>query len=189
MSGELHASTQLLFNDDAVLWDAEAARSRTEANARKWAAVFEEAPEPDPDPPASQEELTEVGRAFAQSISRRWPRIAAPGPLRIRMTDLRKDAAVDLRSGRFDIVEPTSDSDVVVDIDAASLLFLIKFPWGADTVHISSCFYVRDAFLWKWFTYVRHLEYKFPDGPAVYRFAPLALAFMRARLGISWHDE
>ena len=183
----LHAQTQLLCGGDAVLSDTDSVAARNARNATAWDAAFDRPVASEPDLGAKPNELQEVGQAFAAAVRAQWPRLALPPALSLYLTDLQIYAHADLRSGRFTLQSEATGS-VAADIDSGSLLFLLRFPWGAETVHISACFYVHDAFRWKWFTYVRHAQYKLSDRGALMRFAPLGLAFLQTKLRGAWYS-
>lgn len=177
---DVHDRVQIVYNNDLILWDREGIKERNMVNARKWREAYKQPLMNDPAKPADPEELIKNGSRFCEKIRRTWPSLALPPTFYIRLNDMDQDAVVDFRSGRLTLMERSESP--IVDIDSASLLFLIRFPWGADTIHISSCFYVRNVFMWKWFTYIRHGEYKLADRPKLYKFAPLVMAFVRTKL-------
>lgn len=183
---DLHTKVQLVYNDDWILWDEGKIAERNELNAAKWDAAFDKPGSNDPAPAINIDDLVKVGSRFCESIRSTWPYLALPPKLYIRLTDQEQDALIDFHAGKLSLVQRT-DRPVIADIDASSLLFLFRFPWGADTVHISSCFYVRNAFLWKWLTYIRHGEYKLEGKPMPFKFAPVVMSFLRTKMGMTWH--
>ena len=69
---------------------------------------------------------------------------------------------------------------MVAVMDSQSLGFLMRFPWGADTVHISGVAAVLDDYIWRWLLFVRHAEYKLAKMGWMSKLVPRPMAWLRS---------
>ena len=125
----------------------------------------------------SDADLIKVGQRFCTAIRKGWPRHAVPEVLSIELAPTSNYAVLGLRSGVFSI----SDSQLgplVAKLDAQSLAFLLRFPWGADTIHIAGVATVIDRFRWQWLLYIKHVEYKLARFGRLRTLIPLPLAWL-----------
>lgn len=153
---------QILWGGDTLLW--EQWEVRNEVNAERWRAVWKRPREPRPPRPISNGELSRAGAALADEVEV-YPmrlRSGAPGECQVLVRDSGRGALIDLRGARFRLLERPDEERIVAELDAEDLLFLLRFPWGADTLFISSCFAARDIARWSQLLAFRQAMYTTP---------------------------
>jgi L-ascorbate metabolism protein UlaG (beta-lactamase superfamily) len=148
----------VLWDGDTVLWDGWAARNAL--NAERWRAAWSIPRMPLPARPVADADLVSAGAAMVAELEL-YPdrlRMHAPRECHVLLRGRGRAAMLDLRGARFGLLEQ-AEAQVVAELDAEDLLFLLRFPWGADTLYISSCFVVRDAARWNELIAFRHGMY------------------------------
>ena len=153
---------QVLYDGDRVLWDAWAERNASKAE--QWRAVWRAPRTPLPPRPIADDELSRAGAALMDELEI-YPmrlRAQAPGECQVLLRDSGHGAMLDLRNARFRLLDKPDDRHIVAELDAEDLLFLLRFPWGADTLYISSCFEARDMGRWGQVIAFRHSMYTTP---------------------------
>jgi UDP-MurNAc hydroxylase len=153
---------QVLYDGDAVLWEAWAERNTF--NLERWRAAWRAPRTPLPPRPIADDELTRAGAAMMDELAL-YPmrlRMQAPDACQVLLRDSGRGALLDLRGARFRLLDKPDDSRVIAELDAEDLLFLLRFPWGADTLYVSSCFVARDMARWGQLIAFRHGMYTAP---------------------------
>lgn len=153
---------QVLWDGDAVLWDAWEARNTS--NVDRWRDAWRAPRTPLPPRPVADDELARAGKALTDELEL-YPgrlRMQAPSACQVLLRDSGRGALLDLRGARFELLEKPDERQVVAEIDADDLLFMLRYPWGADTFYISSCFVARDMERWTQLLAFRHGMYATP---------------------------
>ncbi len=161
-----------------------------DAAAEFWRARFDHLPAPEARPRAERDdaELIKAGQRLARAIRAQWPRWTVPGALSIHLDDIARHAVIDLRRGEFGIASEPGDV-VIAAMDSQTMTYMFRFPWGADTAHISSTVRVIDDFRWRWLLYVRHADYRLAHYGRWRTLVPLPLAAARGWAGRVWHRK
>lgn len=142
-----------------------------------WQDAFKRENNPvNPAEATTDEELLKTGARFARTIARDWPRLALPGAMSIDLGD--RYATLSLRAGEFKL-STTPVGRVIAALDRGSLAFLMRFPWGADTIHIAGTATVLDEFHWRWLLYIKHADYKLAHWGIFRTMVPLPAALLR----------
>ena len=157
---------QVLCDGDAVLWDGW--ETRNADNVQRWRALWRAPRTPLESRPVPDDELARAGAALVNELER-YPlhlRANAPGECQVLIRDTRRGAMLDLRGSRFQLLDRPDERELIAELDAEDLLFMLRFPWGADTLYVSSCFVARDMQRWGRLIAFRHGIYTAPVSSA-----------------------
>jgi len=157
---------QVLCDGDAVLWDGW--ETRNADNVQRWRALWRAPRTPLESRPVPDDELARAGAALVNELER-YPshlRTNAPGECQVLIRDTGRGAMLDLRGARFQLLDRPDEREVIAELDAEDLLFMLRFPWGADTLYVSSCFVARDMQRWGQLIAFRHGMYTAPVSSA-----------------------
>jgi hypothetical protein len=139
---------QFLADGDVLRW--EGWESRNAENLERWREAWSSAHVARPSRPVEDNELARAGNALMREVEVYPARLRdkAPGECQVLLRDSGRGALIDFRNACFRLLNRPSEATLVAELDAEDLLFLLRFPWGADTLFVSSCFAVRDAQRW-----------------------------------------
>lgn len=150
--------TQILWNDDELLWDDW--EERTKKNLELWKKTFEKPIEVRKHPAVDESELNEVGKKMVEEQVEGWASLVRPSETHLQIRETGRTAIIDFRKKRFKIVDKLQKDKLAGILPAEELLLFLKFPWGADTLNITSCFYVVNPSRWKRLLYFKEQMYR-----------------------------
>jgi len=138
-------------------------------NLKLWNDIFEKPIEVKKSPPIEESELEEFGKKMVQETVGGWASLTRPSETHLQIRETGRAAVIDFKKKKF-IFQEKPDKDKLAGIlPAEELLFFIKFPWGGDTLNITSCFYVVNPSKWKRLLYFREFLYRKRPLTAVFK--------------------
>jgi hypothetical protein len=134
----------------------------SEANLRHWDEVLgQERPSSD-DPIATAADIERYGVAVVGDLKRKVFRRRLGDRTAVFLSDLKRLAVFDWKAATFRLEAADRPSDDAAgEVGSGDFLFLLKFPWGADTLNIASTFRVLRPDHWQWFVWTKHSLYSF----------------------------
>jgi hypothetical protein len=157
VQGLPHLPSQVLWNGDRVLW--EGWEGRNGRNLARWRDVFAAPVDARPSLPVDEAELLREGELLASASVSRELAPFRPGEIHLQIAETGRAAAIDFRRGRFALLDRPDPGKLAGILPGEELLFFLKFPWGADTLHITACFQVTHAERWRRLMRFRHSLY------------------------------
>jgi ribonuclease BN (tRNA processing enzyme) len=136
----------LFYNDEIKDNDYD---ERNNINKQRWNKVFNNKKEIIEHQTKTDEEiLFESGKFIDLANSKNGYK---PGLLFLDLYDKTKRYKLDLtnRVAKFVEKQEQDDANVAGKLHSEELLFFLRFPWGADTLNITSCFEIKNEELWK----------------------------------------
>jgi len=127
-------------------------------NVEYWRTLIERDKDSSDDPKATAEEIAtlavEVMAEMKATLFRRRPGDCTV----LRIRDLERLAVFDWKAEAFRF-EADGARPAVGELASGDLHFLLKFPWGADTLNVTSAFHVNDLNHWQWFVWSKNAVY------------------------------
>jgi hypothetical protein len=138
---------QILFYNDKIKNDNY--KERNKINKQKWNKVFNNKKQIIEHQTKTEEEILLESKKFIDLANSK-----SGYKLDLFFLDLydkTKRYKLDLTNRVAKFVEKQKNDDVNVagKLHSEELLFFLKFPWGADTLNITSCFEIKNERLWK----------------------------------------
>jgi len=160
---------QIMWENDELLFDNW--QERTKKNLILWRTAFKEPFEIKKNIEVTESELINQGKKMVCESLGGWKSLFKPGETHLQILETGRAAIIDFGKKQFRI-EAKSEKDKLAGIlPSEELLFFLKYPWGADTLNITSCFYVTNPKKWKYLLGYREL---------LYRTRPLSSIFKKA---------
>jgi len=149
---------QIMWHNDELLWKDW--QERTKKNLELWKTAYEKPFEIKKSEYVEESELEEAGKNMVEETIEGWPSLVRPGETHFQIKETGKTAVIDFRKKKFAIEDKPKKNKLAGILPSEELLFFLKFPWGGDTLNITSCFYVVDPSKWKKLLYFRELLYR-----------------------------
>ncbi len=141
------APVQILWGGDEVLW--EGSEERNARNLALWRERFDAGAEVTPHRPVPEEEILRSAQALMREAVPRELAPFRPPETHLQIRETGRAMALDFRRGRLRMLERPDPGLLAGILPADELLAFLKFPWGADTVHVAACFHVVHAGRWR----------------------------------------
>ena len=159
VSNKMHnLPIQIMYPHDELLesdWE-----DRNKKNLKLWRQILEEPIEIKSHVAIDESELEQAGKIMVQNIKHVWPYFVRPPETHFQIKETGKAAVINLRKKQFRIEDKPKKNKLAGILPAEELLFFLKFSFGADTLEITSCFYVTDLFKWEWVIAYRNALYR-----------------------------
>ena len=145
-------STQLMFKGDSILY--ENWENRNEENLRKWGDIIN-----------GDKYITELKEYTEDDILKEAKKLMlevennAPQEVHLELFDNDKSFSIDFSNKRFGFIDKVDDNLLIGRLPMEELFSFLKFPWGADTLNITSCFDKINDGLWRNFLVYRDSLY------------------------------
>jgi len=149
---------QIVWSGDKILWNGW--EERNKKNLKLWRDLFASPIEIKPHPFVDESELIDAGKKMVRQRPDSWVRLLPPPETHLKILETGKAAVIDFRKGEFRIESEPDKSKLAGILPSEELWFFLKYPYGADTLNITSCFYVVDQFKWKRLLYYRDSLYR-----------------------------
>lgn len=150
---EIPIETQVLYYGDELVWNGHS--SRTVSNKSLWKSLFGEGRFIEKSRVINQEEIVDsANKFFKQIVSQHTPPATA-----FDLFDLDCKILINYKDRQVKFVKNT-DAPTVGKVTSFDINNFFKFPWGADTLNITSCFDIYDKPLWKANLIFRDSQYR-----------------------------
>ena len=143
--------TQYLFYGSEVIFDKDKMFDRNVENVKKWQDVIDNFPPPNESKDISKDRILDSCLTFSGKYE---VTNTTPGSLVLRFFDdqINQVLLCNFKEKTFEFIEE-SEKETQVPISgilpAEEFLSFLKFPWGADTLNITSCFDIIDKPSWR----------------------------------------
>lgn len=154
----LGGRVQVCTPGDVVQADAQDASAQAQRIAY-WRELFKRERHCHAPRETGAEALLAAGRQFVAEVAAVAPRWLRPGKTAYFLDDMAQYLILDYRGALCDIKPELGGAVLAGTLPTEELLFFLRFPWGADTLNITSAFNVADKLAWKRTLYLKHLLY------------------------------
>jgi len=154
----LNMPVQILWSGDVLLLDSW--EERTKKNLELWKKAYEKPIEIRKHPSVDESELEDAGKKMVQKSVKGWASLFCPPQTHLQIRETGRAAIIDFKKKQFRIEEKPQKDKLAGILPAEELLLFLKFPWGADTLNITSCFYVVNPLRWKRLMYYKEFLYR-----------------------------
>ena len=143
--------TQYLFYGSEVIFDKDKIFDRNVENVKKWQDVIDNFPPPSEAKNISKDKILDSCFAFSDKYE---ITNTTPGSLVLKFFDDQVNQVLlcNFKEKAFEFIEE-EEKEMHVPISgilpAEEFLSFLKFPWGADTLNITSCFDIIDKPSWR----------------------------------------
>tara|TARA_A200000159_G_scaffold164833_1_gene196650 strand:+ start:8619 stop:9803 length:1185 start_codon:yes stop_codon:yes gene_type:complete len=135
---------QYLYYGDELLFDKEEYTIRNEKSLEKWIVESEKEIEISDPKQYTESEIIEECNKFSSKYT---SGTNTPNLIRINFFDLDTTLECNFEEKKFQFIP--KDPKCTGILPAEEFISFLRFPWGADTLNITSCFDVVDAQAWK----------------------------------------
>ena len=150
---EIPIKTQVLYYDDELMWSGD--DNRTDLNKSLWRSLVNESKLIEKSRLINQEEIVDsANKFFKQIVSQHTPPTTA-----FDLFDLDCKILINYKDRQVKFVKNT-DVPTAGKVTSLDINNFFKFPWGADTLKITSCFDIYDKTLWKTNLIFRDNQYR-----------------------------
>ncbi len=144
---------------DAVLRDNPPDSAELAHGLCYWTALFTKQRQYYAPRAVAPHELVASAQQFAADVAAASPRFLRPGKTAYLLDDMARYLVIDYRSVSCKLALEPADARLAGRLPAEEALFFLQFPWGADTLNITSAFHVHHTLTWKRSLYLKHLLY------------------------------
>jgi hypothetical protein len=172
---------QLCVPGDAINVEAPAGADETAAKLAYWnkqIAAERKYHAPRPVPAA---DIADAGQRFIAEVAHISFKFMRPMKTAYLLQDIGQYLLLDYKNEHSRIADAPGPHTLAGSLPAEEAFFFLNFPWGADTLNITSSFYVHDHFAWRWSLYLKHLLYVVRPTALRHLIAPLAFAVAAMR--------
>ncbi len=122
-------------------------------NAEKWNKIFDEkiSSKIEKTKSTSEEKIIDSFNRFCDSISieKNYKNLQVPNEIfSLYVIDLKRYCLINFYEDKINFVDSIPNEEIAI-VHSYDLDCFFKFPWGADTINITSCFSVKDMSSWK----------------------------------------
>jgi len=150
---DLPGDFQVLFYGDSVMWDNDF--ERTERNKSLWSSLFSREKVIVSPKEISREEIKSNAAIFFSEMQ-----VGSCPPTSVfELYGTGDKMIVDYKNKKIDFVKETN-FPVAGKVTEFDINNFFKFPWGADTLNITSCFEIKNKNLWRKNLIFRDSQYK-----------------------------
>jgi UDP-MurNAc hydroxylase len=175
------ARMQICAPGDVVRLDAVQDRAESMVKMKFWRELFDARREYSVSNPVDKEVMLKEASAFIAEVNRVAPGFSLPPAVAYFLSDLNAYLVLDYKKGHCHFSDAPPAAILLASMPSDEMLFFLKFPWGADTLNISSTFYVNNEIHWRWSHYLKHLLYAFHDRKAIRWISAFAFAAATVR--------
>jgi len=150
---ELPGNFQVLYYGDSVMWGND--HKRTEKNKDLWSSLFSKEKTIIVPKEIPREEIKANADSFFSDIQTNF----YPPTSVFELYDTDDKLVVDYKNKKIDFAKQT-DFPVAGKVTEFDINNFFKFPWGADTLNITSCFEIKNKELWRKNLIFRDTQYK-----------------------------
>lgn len=151
--GEIPIETQVLYYGDELVWNRDT--NRTDLNKSLWKSLFSESKLVEESRVINKEEIVDSANKFFKQIASQH----TPPATAFDLFDLDCKILINYKDKQVKFVKNT-DAPTVGKVTSFDINNFFKFPWGADTLNITSCFDIYDKPLWKANLIFRDSQYR-----------------------------
>jgi hypothetical protein len=141
------APVQILAGGDALLW--EGWEERNARNLTLWRERFASGGTVTPHRPVPEEEILRAAQSLLREAVSRELALFRPPETHLQIRETGRALSLDFRRGRVGLRDEPVPRLLAGIVPAEELLHFLRFPWGADTLHVSACFHVVREERWR----------------------------------------